>query len=251
MDAGVEKNTYNGELLSRLIRWAGEIGVHLKEPEASLLLRYAGLVCEANRKIRLTGALRLEEILRKHVIDSLTAAPYINNEEGLRLADIGSGAGFPGMALKITAPGVSTSLIESSRKKSRFIKETANALCLDNIEVINARAELAGQEISCRESFDVVVCRAVSHLSVITEYALPFLKIGGEFIAFKGREAEKKIAESSRAIKLLGGEPAGIKKLSLPEGKENRALIFIRKTKPTPLKYPRREGIAGKRPIRN
>ena len=167
------------------------------------------------------------------------------------MADIGSGAGFPGMVLKIACPGISAAFIDSSKKKCAFIRDAAKALCLENAEAINARAEAAGKEISCRERFDIVVCRAVSHLSVITEYALPFLKTGGEFIAFKGPGAEREAAESRGAVKALGGEPAGIRKLALPEGKEDRALILIRKIKPTPLKYPRREGLARKRPIKD
>ncbi len=230
--------------------WAEEIGAHLTDEQGELLVRYAGLVCSENRNIRLTGPLTIDEILRKHVCDSLTAAPLIPQKEGLRLIDIGSGGGFPGMVLKIAKPFISTTLMDSSRKKSGFLETAARSLSIQNITVINDRAERAAKNFSCRENFDVVVCRAVSHLSVITEYALPLMKPGGDFIAYKGRGAAEEVSESKNAIDLLGGELTGIKKLALPCGNEHRALILIRKIAETPLKYPRREGIPRKRPLR-
>jgi 16S rRNA (guanine527-N7)-methyltransferase len=243
--------TPSSPLLGKLLRWSREAGADITEEQAARLLFFAMLICRENQTTRLTGTLQLEEIVRKHVFDSLTAAPLITGNKRRLLLDIGSGAGFPGMVLGIAKPQVRVSLLESSKKKCEFLKRAAFSTGIEGLTILNDRAENAGKNISCREAFDVVVCRAVAHLSVITEYALPFLKTGGVFIAYKGRSAEEEIGESGHAFCELGGALSRVVKIALPEGGEERRLILLKKERPAHPKYPRREGIPGKRPLRD
>lgn len=231
----------------KLSKWAAGIRAPLENAQSEKLIRVCDLVSRANARANLTGTIPLEEIARKHVVDSLAAVPLLTNSK--TLLDIGSGAGFPGLALNIAIPPLRTVLLESNRKKCLFISEAASLLGLAGVEVMNARAETAGKNTGCRERFDSVVCRAVSNLNVISEYALPFLKKGGIFIAYKGPGALEEISRSTEAINVLGGEVTGTREYELPVKKEKRVLVLIRKTHATPAKYPRREGIVEKRPI--
>ncbi len=229
--------------------WARGMGITIDIPASELIILHANMVKKANSRTSLTGKTSLYEIVRKHSLDSLSAVPYITGCRGASMLDIGSGAGFPGIVLHAAAPGMKTVLIESSRKKCEFLEEARLSLALENVSVLNTRAESAAQNISCRERFDVVVCRAVAKMAVIAEYALPFLREGGVFLAYKGPGAQKELIMGHAALTKLGGEVEGCFESVLPGIGEKRTLIMVRKTSSTPAGYPRREGIPEKRPI--
>ncbi len=237
------------EIAELLTIWAEEYGVALDNNAKLRILQYLEHLYLQNKKVNLVGKAGKIEILRKHFIDSLTTLPFIPEKPGLRMADIGAGAGFPGIALKIARPQISLRLIEATGKKCEFMREIISLLSLDNTEVLRGRAEHYGKDFTCREKFDVVVCRAVAHLSTISEYALPFLEMNGTFIAYKGPRAEQEIEESRDGIGVLGGRVAGMRQTALPVKREKRKVVFIEKVGRTPSEYPRGEGIPEKRPM--
>lgn len=203
------------------------------------LLKYRDFLIEENKKINLTAITEPEEI--KHFKDSLTIKDYVKG----RVLDIGSGAGFPGIVLKIDNDNLDVTLIDSVRKKVNFMNEAIELLELKNIRAIHVRAEDYAKEE--REKFDTVTSRAVSNLTTLSEYAIPFLKIGGRFIAMKGPKADLEVKKAQNAIKKLGGKIIEIKKLEF-DGNE-RNIVIIEKVKQTPKRYPRGQNKPLKNPI--
>jgi 16S rRNA (guanine527-N7)-methyltransferase len=244
-------STNRKHLALQLSSWTRRINIHLKKTQTAQLLELAELIFHENQKVRLTGTEDLSEIVRKHIVDSLTPVPVIKKRGDARVIDIGSGAGLPGLVLKIALPDISAVLLDSNKKKCEFLESAVSHLHLRDVKVFRERAETAGRNISCRELFNIVVCRAVSHLSVVVEYALPFLSQGGLFIAYKGSSAEKECREASSAITKIGGRLSGIKTFILPEGGETRMLVLIDKITTSPDEYPRRAGIPRKRPVKS
>lgn len=236
------------EMGSLLKEGCQALGLSLEEGQVQLFLEYLELVREWNRKINLTAIVDEKEFIIKHFLDSLTGAKIISGN-GL-LADIGSGAGLPGLALKIFYPGLRVTLVESLGKKAEFIATAARALKLENVQVVCGRAEELGRDPSFREGFEFAVCRAVSELAVIAEYCLPLVKAGGIFLAYKGEKAEEELSRGQGALPLLGGELSRIHKVKLPFSGDPRTLLEIKKITPTPEKYPRRTGIPAKRPLK-
>ncbi len=205
------------------------------------LLKYRDFLIEENKKINLTAITEPEEIEIKHFKDSLTIKDYVKG----RVLDIGSGAGFPGIVLKIDNDNLDVTLIDSVRKKVNFMNEAIELLELKNIRAIHVRAEDYAKEE--REKFDTVTSRAVSNLTTLSEYAIPFLKIGGRFIAMKGPKADLEVKKAQNAIKKLGGKIIEIKKLEF-DGNE-RNIVIIEKVKQTPKRYPRGQNKPLKNPI--
>ncbi|MBR3624528.1 MAG: 16S rRNA (guanine(527)-N(7))-methyltransferase RsmG [Selenomonadaceae bacterium] len=203
------------------------------------------LIIEWNEKMNLTAITEEDEFVRKHILDSLSGLDYIGTG---RILDLGSGAGFPGIPLKIYNEAYNITFLDALKKRLHFLDEVANNLSLQNVTTIHGRAEdLAKTDL--RESFDTVVSRAVASLPVLSEYALPFLKVGGTFIAWKGSKAKDEAKESEKALKVLGGELEEIKEVAIPKLTEERALIIIRKSKTTPKEYPRKPGTPQKKPL--
>lgn len=205
------------------------------------LLKYRDFLIEENKKINLTAITEPEEIEIKHFKDSLTIKDYVKG----RVLDIGRGAGFPGIVLKIDNDNLDVTLIDSVRKKVNFMNEAIELLELKNIRAIHVRAEDYAKEE--REKFDTVTSRAVSNLTTLSEYAIPFLKIGGRFIAMKGPKADLEVKKAQNAIKKLGGKIIEIKKLEF-DGNE-RNIVIIEKVKQTPKRYPRGQNKPLKNPI--
>lgn len=198
---------------------------------------------EWNRKINLTSLSDDLDIIDKHFIDSLLLLRYEAPAYGVRVVDVGTGAGFPGLPIKICRPDIRLLLLESIGKKARFLEHMVARLGLEDVTVVNERAEIAARMTEYREQFDLSVARAVAQLPTLSEYCLPLVSVGGMFVAYKGRSAKTEVKSAEPALKELGGLFRKI------EFSGERALIFISKVKRTPDQYPRRPGIPQKRPL--
>jgi len=210
---------------------------------------YSRLLMEWNQKINLTAIQEERDIIIKHFFDSLTCIQCFDQGASFSLVDIGTGAGFPGIPIKIVLGDISLTLVESVKKKADFCSLVVNALQLPNTKIVQARAEELGQSHAYRESFDWATARAVKELTVLAEYLLPLIKVGGSAIAFKGKENLKEIEMAEKAIFTLGGKISQSIPITLPEGYGQRTLFLISKVHPTPSVYPRRAGVPSKKPI--
>ena len=221
-------------------------------PEADpLFRRYFSELVEWNRNVNLTAIVDPDEVAAKHFRDSLSVARAIPDETlaGGSLVDVGSGAGFPGLPLKIAWPGLRVTLVESVGKKTAFLRHIVDTLQLEWVEVHNGRAETLAREPRLRESFDVATARAVAHMAALAELTLPFCKAGGTVVAQKKAGIDEELKEAEAAISLLGGELERIEVVDDVEPEDPRWLVVLRKVAPTPERYPRRPGIPAKRPL--
>ncbi|MDE7167280.1 MAG: 16S rRNA (guanine(527)-N(7))-methyltransferase RsmG [Clostridia bacterium] len=207
---------------------------------------FNGILTEFNQKYNLTAISDEKEVYIKHFFDSIQPQKYFPT--GAKVVEIGSGGGFPSVPLKIVRDDLSFTLIESTGKKCEYLRHVVDKLGFNGVQVLNIRAEDGGKDKNLREKFDVATARAVARLNTLCEYCLPFVKIGGRFIAYKG-DADEEINESLNAIKTLGGEIEKIEKYDLPEGFGKRTVIVIKKVKSTPEKYPRGRGLERKKPL--
>ncbi len=223
--------------------------VPLDEKKLSELEKYYELLIKYNEVMNLTAITEKEEVKIKHFADSLSPLSLGIMKKGMRIADVGSGAGFPGMPLKIAVPELSVTLIDALEKRIGFLKTVADELELKDIDCIHMRAEDAGHDFSLREKFDVVLSRAVAPLQILSEYCMPLVKEDGYFLALKGPSPEEEIKEASGAIKILGGETERIEAVRLPGGIVH-SIAVIKKVSHTPLKYPRKAGKPAKTPLK-
>lgn len=228
---------------------AGILGITVSPQSLVLMARHYHLVCSHNRAAGLTAITDPVTSASKHYLDSITALLAVDFLPGQAVADIGSGAGFPGIVLAIMKPETNFLLVESNRKRADFLYQTARELALANVHVVAARAELLGNSNEHREHYDLVVSRAVAPLPVLLEYCLPLVRIGGTFLAMKGPAAEEEIPRSLPATALLGGALLRKKPIELPGEAGHRLLITFEKKLPTPSNYPRRPGLPSKRPL--
>ena len=208
--------------------------------------KFYRLVIEQNRVMNLTGITGPREFAIKHIIDSLSAWDDEIFQGVETLADVGTGAGFPAIPLKIFKPQLKLCLIDSLAKRTEFLKKVVAELELENVEIIHSRAEDLSKQKTFRERFDVVTSRAVARLNVLAEYCLPFVKVGGKFVALKGKNFQEELDEARAAIKILGGGEILIREIKLPTLDDKRAVIYVDKKKSTPEKYPRRESLIRK-----
>ena len=225
------------------------IGITLSSYQLSLLDMYRQELDDWNDRFNLTAIHEPEKIRIKHFLDSFSPYLVIKNTPIKRLIDIGTGAGFPGIPLKIILPETEVVLVDSINKKTNFCQHIINILNLKGIQVIQDRVERLARDEQFRESFDWAVARAVAKLSTLSEYLLPFVKIGGNMLAMKGDQGPFEAQKAHRAVSLMGGELSQVKKLTLPGVTEDRFLITIEKKASTPEKYPRRVGIPSKKPL--
>lgn len=209
---------------------------------------YMNLLLEWNEKINLTAITNPEEIVLKHFIDSLTINKYI--ERNKNIVDVGTGAGFPGIPLKIYRPDVKVTLVDSLNKRIIFLNEVIDNLKLSDIYTVHSRIEDFGKDKKYREKFDYVTARAVANLSVLSEYLIPITKVNGKCICMKGSEIEEEVDNSRNAINILGGKIEKIEKFDLPNTDISRNLVIINKIRNTPNKYPRKAGIPAKEPLK-
>lgn len=207
---------------------------------------FKSLLTEYNQKYNLTSISDEKEVYFKHFLDSVIPQNFIFN--GANCVEIGSGAGFPSLPLKLVRDDLNFTLMESTGKKCNFLNTIVDNLRLNGVQVLNLRAEDGGRKENLREKFDFATARAVARLNTLVEYCLPFVKVGGKFLAYKG-DCDDEIEESKNAVKILGGEIEGVEKYELPQGFGKRQLIIIKKVCATPQKYPRGRGLERKSPL--
>lgn len=225
---------------------AKQIGIELEEKQIQKFYQYMNLLLEWNEKINLTAITEPKEIILKHFVDSLTIAKQM--EQGKKLIDVGTGAGFPGIPLSIINSEVEITLLDSLNKRIIFLEEVIHTLELKNIRAVHARVEEFAKNKKERAQYDMATSRAVAPLNVLLEYLLPLVKVDGKCICMKGSNIEE-VKESKKALTVLGGEIEEIQKITLPESDMNRHIIIVKKTKETPSKYPRKPGTPTKEPI--
>ena len=208
---------------------------------------YMELLREWNEKINLTAITDEEGILVKHFFDSCSISEFVDNNS--KIIDVGTGAGFPGLPLKIVNDSFNLTLVDSLNKRINFLNEVKNKLGLKNVEIIHGRAEDVGIDNKYREKYDFAVSRAVAELRILVEYLLPLVKVGGKVIAMKGPNIDEEVENAKKAVKLLGGEIEKIKSFKLGDTDNERTVIIIKKIKNIELKYPRKAGIPKKSPL--
>jgi 16S rRNA (guanine527-N7)-methyltransferase len=241
--------SYNQKMDSLINDAKTLFNVHLTARQVMSLITYEKELLEWNQKFNLTAIRDVESIRTKHFLDSYSCVLAWQANPPLRIIDVGTGAGFPGIPLKIIYPQMHVTLVESVGKKAMFCQHIVSKLGLEPIEVIKTRAEDIGQDKNHRESYDVAVARAVANLNILSEYLLPLVKIGGTVLAQKGETAHAEAQSAEKAIKLLGGKLKQIIPVELPGVADERYLVLIDKVHATPQGYPRKAGIPAKTPL--
>lgn len=232
---------------SKFIKELNEISITLTDQQLEQFRIYYEMLVEKNKVMNLTGITEWDEVLEKHFLDSISIIRAIDLNRELTVIDMGTGAGFPGIPLKIAFPNLKITLADSLNKRVNFLQEVIDTLKLENIEAIHGRAEDLARDKKYREKYDLSVSRAVANLSTLSEYCLPFVKIGGQFISYKSGEIEEEIESSKTAVFLLGGKIKDTVKFEL--GESGRSFIIIDKVNGTPKTYPRKAGTPSKKPL--
>ncbi len=225
------------------------INLTLSDTQIQQFMTYYEMLIERNKVMNLTAITEYEEVINKHFIDSLSIIKVYQNKDNIKVLDMGTGAGFPGIPLKIAFPNWNITLLDSLNKRVNFLNDVINQLKLNNITAIHGRAEDYGKETHYRETYDLCVSRAVAKLSTLSEYCLPYVKINGYFIPYKAGNIDTEVKESQRAIKILGGTLEKVEQFQLPNTDMERSLIVIKKISHTPKQYPRSTGKPSKEPI--
>lgn len=235
--------------LSLLVKGCEELGISLDETQRQQFIDFYEYLIEKNKVMNLTGITEFQEVLVKHFLDSLSCVKAWDIKNAETLIDVGTGAGFPGIPLKIAFPHLQMCLLDSLKKRVGFLEETFSVLKLKGIRAVHGRAEEFAKKKEYREKYDLCVSRAVSNLSTLTEYCLPFVKCGGCFISYKSGKVQEEIEAGKNAVRLLGGEIKDTVFFTLPQSDIERSLILIEKRKPTPGRYPRKAGTPLKEPL--
>ena len=231
-----------------LIKEALNLGLEVSENANNLLVKYSNMLIKYNEFMNLTAITEPEEIKEKHFLDSITLLLSGKLEKEKTVIDIGAGAGFPSLPVKIVRDDLKITMLDSLNKRIGFLNNVIRELELKDIEAVHFRAEDAGKDANYREKYDIATARAVADMAVLSEYALPFVKVGGYFIALKGNSPKEEIENAKKAIREMGGEIEEIKEILLPSGIKH-SLVIVRKVIPTPSKYPRKAGTPVKKPI--
>lgn len=226
------------------------IQVQLTDQQINQFIRYFEMLVEWNSFMNLTGITDYEEVMKKHFIDSLSLTKIFDTSRECRVIDVGTGAGFPGLALKIAFPWMEMTLLDSLNKRVQFLDAVITELGLDGVHTLHGRAEDYARPGQIREQFDLCVSRAVAHLASLCEYCLPFVKVGGSFVSYKSEKVNEELEMSKNAIFLLGGEMNKSEEFTLPDSDIFRSLICVEKVQPTSKKYPRKAGVPTKQPIK-
>lgn len=226
-------------------------GFKLSSKQKEQFATYYNKLIEFNKKVNLTRITDKNEVYLKHFFDSIT--PLLEFSDLFKgeksLCDVGAGAGFPSLPIKILCPDLSITIVDSLGKRLKFLDELVSDLSLDKVTLVHSRAEDAGQNKNLREKFDLVTGRAVARMSVLSEYCLPLAKVDGYLVALKGPKAQDELAEAKNAIEVLGGSVKEVKELMLPDTDDERTLIVVKKVKATPKKYPRQAGTPSRKPL--
>lgn len=226
-----------------------ELHIFLDDKQLCQFMSYYKLLVEWNQVMNLTAITDFEEVCKKHFIDSLSLVKAYDINAGISVMDIGTGAGFPGIPLKIAFPGLKITLLDSLNKRVSFLQNVIENLKLDNIEVLHGRAEDYAKKEEFREQYDLCVSRAVANLSTLSEYCIPYVKAGGHFISYKSEKLTEELKNADRAINILGGRIKEQVEFQIPNSHIYRNLLVIYKEKETPANYPRKAGIPSKKPI--
>lgn len=226
-----------------------QLSIEYSESQIEKLLKYYEMLIEKNKVMNLTAITEFDEVVEKHFIDSLSIVRVIDMEKVHSIIDIGTGAGFPGIPVKIMFPHIKVTLVDSLNKRVNFLNEVIENLELSDIEAYHGRAEDYGRDKKFREKYDLCVSRAVANLASLSEYCMPFVKPDGYFISYKAGECEDEIDNSKNAIKILSGKIEKVEKFSLPDSEISRSFIKIKKIKNLSNKYPRKSGIPSRNPL--
>lgn len=237
---------YNLDLLREGCK---NLDIELSSTQEQQFITFYEYMVEKNKVMNLTGITEFDEVVLKHFIDSLACAKAVDMGKVHKIMDIGTGAGFPGVPLKIAFPDKKFCLLDSLNKRVKFLQETFEMLGMKDIEAIHGRAEEFAKNKKYREVYDICVSRAVSNLATLSEYCLPYVKPGGYFVSYKSGKVKEEVEEAKKAITVLGGKLSDIKYFNLYDSDIERSLVVIKKIKPTPAKYPRKAGTPLKEPI--
>lgn len=225
------------------------LGIILTDTQKEQFDKFYEILVEWNKVMNLTGITDYEEVNEKHFVDSVSLVKAINIEKVDTVIDIGTGAGFPGIPLKIAFPHLKVVLLDSLNKRINFLNEVINELGLTEIKTIHGRAEDYAKQAEYREQFDICVSRAVANLSTLSEYCIPYVKVGGMFIPYKSGEIDEEVQQAKKAIHILGGKLDEVIKFQLPDTEINRSFVKINKIQNTTKKYPRKAGLPAKEPL--
>lgn len=226
-----------------------QLHIALSEKQMEQFLQYYELLVEKNKVMNLTAITEFDEVVEKHFLDSVSLTQQLDLHQPLKVLDLGTGAGFPGIPLKIVFPELEITLMDSLNKRVLFLQDVISSLQLENIEAVHGRAEEAAKNKKYREGFDLCVSRAVANISTLSEYCLPFVKIGGSFISYKSSTIEDELEDGKKGIAILGGKVKDVYKFTLPDSELQRSFVIIEKEKKTPKAYPRKAGTPSKEPL--
>lgn len=233
----------------KFVSYLKEWNIELSEIQIQKFIQYYELLIEKNKVMNLTGITEWEEVVQKHFVDSLALVKAIDLSEPLKILDMGTGAGFPGIPLKIAFPNLQIVLLDSLNKRIKFLQEVIENLGLKEIEAYHGRAEEFAKKQEFREKFDYVVSRAVANLATLSEYCIPYVKRSGKFIPYKSGEITEELEQSKKAIQILGGNLLEVKEFLLPDSDIGRSLVIVEKVQSTKNKYPRMGGKPSKEPL--
>ena len=223
--------------------------INLNDEQYNQYVAYYEMVVEKNKVMNLTGITEFDEFIDKHFIDSLSIVKAMDLCQIERVIDVGTGAGFPGIPLKIAFPHLKITLLDSLNKRIQFLNDVVDKLGLQNVETCHGRAEDFGHKKEYREQYDLCTSRAVANLATLSEYCVPFVKVGGQFMSYKSGNVDNELKESENAVKVLGGKIGDICSFLLPETDFSRTLVPVKKIKSTAKKYPRKAGTPSKEPL--
>ncbi|MBP0724900.1 16S rRNA (guanine(527)-N(7))-methyltransferase RsmG [Bacillus sp. RG28] len=226
-----------------------EKGILLTDQQLNQFDLYYKLLVEWNEKMNLTAITDEEDVYLKHFYDSISAAFYFDFDRDLTVCDVGAGAGFPSLPLKICFPSIKVTIVDSLQKRITFLNHLATKLGLENVAFYHDRAETFAKKVGMRENFDVVTARAVARMSVLSELCMPLVKVGGNFVALKGAAGQEELEKANFAVNSLGGKVAEVNHFLLPEENSDRNIVIINKIRKTPNKYPRKPGLPNKEPL--
>lgn len=235
--------------MEQLKRKSEALNIVLNEKQLAMFKTYYEMLVEKNKVMNLTAITEKNEVIDKHFMDSISLKKAMDVTKPVKVLDLGTGAGFPGIPLKIAYPNLRVTLLDSLNKRIKFLQEVIEELSLEEIDAIHGRAEDYAKQSEYREQFDVCVSRAVANLATLSEYCLPYVKQGGCFISYKSGAVQEELEQSKKAIKELGGRVKEVIPFVLPDTDIERTFVVIEKVKQTPKKYPRKAGLPSKEPI--
>ena len=235
--------------MTTLRRGCEALNITLTEQQEQQFIHYYEMLIERNKVVNLTSITEYEEVMIKHFVDSLAVTKALDLGGISSMIDVGTGGGFPGIPLKIAFPHVKSTLLDSLQKRILFLEDVTRELKLSGVKAVHGRAELAAREKEHREQYDLCVSRAVANLASLSEYCLPFVKVGGAFVSYKSGKVQEELDQATKAIQVLGGEIENTVYFRIPGTDMERSLIVIRKKRPTQKKYPRKAGTPTKEPI--